>query len=112
MSSWGGGGGGLVETNFQFLMLSPNLLKSKKKFSRGLAKNFLSFRAKKCLGMVLDFEYQVVRIYEVYANHNHSTDMASFIIRLRNHINGNQINWKLRNRYHVIKSTLDNKNTS
>ena len=22
-----------------------------------------------CLGMVLDFEYQVVRVYEVYANH-------------------------------------------
>ena len=32
-----------------------------------MAENFLSFRAKKCLGMVLDFEYQVAR---VYANHN------------------------------------------
>ena len=41
-------------------MLSPNLLKSKKKFTRGLAENFLSFQANKCLGMVLDFEYLVV----------------------------------------------------
>ena len=23
-----------------------------------------------CLGMVLDFEYQVVRVYEVYEHHN------------------------------------------
>ena len=58
-----GGGGGLVETNFQLLILSPNLLKS-------FAENFLSFRAKKCLGMVLDFEYQVAHVYKVYANHN------------------------------------------
>ena len=81
------GGGGLVETNFQLLMLSPNLLKSKILMSRGggvggpnfqllmlspnwLKKNFVSFRVKKCLGMVLDFEYQVVRVYKVYANHN------------------------------------------
>ena len=54
--------GGSVETNFQLLMLSPNLLKSKKKITRGFGKNFLSFQAKKCLGMVLDFEYQVVCI--------------------------------------------------
>ena len=48
------------------------MLKSKTFFTRGLAENFLSFRAKKCLGMVLDFEYQVVRVYDVYANHNES----------------------------------------
>ena len=46
---------GLVETNFQLLMPSPNLLRSKKNFTRGFAESFLSFRAKKCLGMVLDF---------------------------------------------------------
>ena len=44
------GGGGLVMANFQLLMLSLNLLKSKKKFTRGFAEKFLSFRAKKCLG--------------------------------------------------------------
>ena len=43
----------------QLLMLTPKMLKSKKKFYKGLAENFLSFQAKKCLGMVLDFEYQV-----------------------------------------------------
>ena len=58
------GGGGLVMTNFQLLMLSPNLLKSKKiVFYKGFAENFWP---KKCLGMVLGFEYQVFR---VYANH-------------------------------------------
>ena len=36
---WGGGGGG-VETNFQLLMLSPNLLKSKKILQGGLVKIF------------------------------------------------------------------------
>ena len=67
---WGGGGKGgeggegVGEPNFQLLMPSPNLLK--KNF---LQKFFLSFRAKMCLGMVLDFEYQVVRVYED-ANHN------------------------------------------
>ena len=45
-----GEGEGLVETNFQLLMLSSNLLKSKKKFIRGFAENFLSFRAKKVPG--------------------------------------------------------------
>ena len=113
----GGGGGVLVETNLQLLLLSPNLLKSKvpiwgggvrgsqfatfdaeskfaqiqnSHFWRGrgwnqfatfdaeskfakkkivFAKNFLSFWAKMCLGMVLDFEYQVVR---VYANHKYT----------------------------------------
>ena len=49
---WGWGGG-----------VCPNLLKSKQIFTRGFAEKFLSFRAKKCLGMVLDFEYFV------YANH-------------------------------------------
>ena len=34
-----------------------------KKLTRGLAENFLIFRAKKCLGMVLDFEYQVATKY-------------------------------------------------
>ena len=51
------GGGCVGGTNFQLLILSPNLLKKKKIF----AKNVLSFRVKMCLGMVLDFEYQVVR---------------------------------------------------
>ena len=69
---WGGGGvGGLVKTIFQLMRLSPSLLKSKNIFTREFAENFLSFRAKKCLGMVLDFEYQVVRVYEVYANYNY-----------------------------------------
>ena len=64
----GGGGGGMsVETNFQLLILNPNLLKSKNIFTREFTEHFLSFRAKKCQRMVLDFEYQVVR---VYANHN------------------------------------------
>ena len=72
MGGGGGGEGGLVETNFQLLMLSPNLLKYKKNFTRGFAENFLSFQAKKCLGMVLDFEYQVVHVYTVYANHKNS----------------------------------------
>ena len=77
-----------METNFQLLMLSPNFLKSQIPISVGggvggnqfstfdaeskfAKKNFFvkSFRAKKCLGMVLDFEYQVVRVYFVYANH-------------------------------------------
>ena len=49
-------GGMGVETSFQLLMLSPNLLKSKNIFTREFAEN-LSFRAKKCLGMVVDFEY-------------------------------------------------------
>ena len=53
---------GLVETDFQLLMLSPNLLKSKNIFAREFAENVLSFWTKKCLGMVLDFEYQVVRV--------------------------------------------------
>ena len=35
-----GGGGGGVETNFQLLMLSPNLLKSKNIFTREFAENF------------------------------------------------------------------------
>ena len=76
-SHYEGGGGGL-----QNLTLSSNLLKSKipmldggggRSWNLMLSPNLLkkkSFRAKMCLGMVLDFEYQVVRIYEVYANHN------------------------------------------
>ena len=48
----GGGGGGIGD---QLLMPSPNLLKSQKNLTRGLVEKFLSFRAKKCLGMVLDF---------------------------------------------------------
>ena len=70
ISMSGGGRGGGGGTNFQLLMLSPNLLKSKNIFTREFAENFLSFQAKKCLEMVLDFEYQVVRVYFVYANHN------------------------------------------
>ena len=86
---------GVGGTNFQLLMLSPNFLQSKISMSGGeggdqfptfdaeskfatqkkfFAKNFLSFRAKKCLGMVLDFEYQVVRVYEVYANHKYKLE--------------------------------------
>ena len=68
-----------METNFQLLLLSPNLLKSKvpifrvggacgNQFPTFVAeskfalknfffwgKNFVSFQAKMCLGMVLDF---------------------------------------------------------
>ena len=62
----GGKGRGFMEINFQLLMLNPNLLTKKKNF---FVNNFLSFRAKMCLGMVFGFEYQVVGIYEVYANH-------------------------------------------
>ena len=45
---WGGGGEGGGEgpvTNFQLLMLSPNLLKSYVPYVEGLAENFLSFWA-------------------------------------------------------------------
>ena len=83
-----GVGGGLGEIDAE--LKCSNLLKSKIPMSGGgwggwwnqlstfdaeskyAKKNFLrkSFRAKMCLGIVLDFEYQVVRIYEVYANHN------------------------------------------
>ena len=44
----------------QLLMLSPNLLKKKK-----FCKKFSKFSDKKHNGFVLDFEYQVVRLYEV-----------------------------------------------
>ena len=84
-SGGGGGGrrGGLVETNFQLLMLSPNLLKSKKKkITRGFAEIFLSFQAKKFLGMVLDFEYQVARVFLVYANHNNEIKMFKMKIQI------------------------------
>ena len=47
-NSYVGGRGGFVETNFQLLMLSSNLLK--KNFKK-IAKNFLSFWAK--MGMDL-----------------------------------------------------------
>ena len=70
----GGRGGGLAETNFQLLMLSSNLLKSKVPMSGGGGEgggggswwtqlstfDTESKSAKMCLGMVLDFEYQVV----------------------------------------------------
>ena len=66
------GEGGLVETNFQLLMLGSNFLKSKNPMfsvcvgegggggnqfqtfdaESKFAKNFISFQAKKCLGMV------------------------------------------------------------
>ena len=63
-------GGGVSD---QLLMLSPNLLKSKKKITRGFAEHFLSFQAKKCLGMN-GFGLRVpscsrIRVYDVYANH-------------------------------------------
>ena len=48
---WGGGG----ETNFQLLMLSPNLLK------KSFCEQFSKFSGKNVNGFVLDFEYQVVR---------------------------------------------------
>ena len=54
------GGGGGVGTNFQLLMPSPNLFLKKffcEKFSKFSGKNWNSF--------VLDFEYQVVPLYEV-----------------------------------------------
>ena len=58
MSGGGGGrGGGVGGTSFQLLMPSSNLLKKKNFF----AKNFRSFWAKMCLGMVFNFEYRVVR---------------------------------------------------
>ena len=69
VGGWVGGAGGGGCAGNQLLLLSPNWLKSKKKFTRGLAENFLSFWAKKYLGMVLDFEYWVARVYKVYANH-------------------------------------------
>ena len=54
------GGGGIGGTNFQLLVLSPNLLKKKK-----FCKKFSKFLGKNHNGFVLDFEYQVVRLYEV-----------------------------------------------
>ena len=42
----GGGGGGGKNPTFNFLMLNPNLLKSKKKFGRGFVEIFLSFLTK------------------------------------------------------------------
>ena len=38
-------------TNFQLLVLSPNLLKSNKHFTRGFAENCLKFLGKKMPGM-------------------------------------------------------------
>ena len=58
MSGWGRGEVG--GTNFQLLMLSPNLLK-KKFFWRKISK----FSGKKHNGFVLDFEYQVVPLYKI-----------------------------------------------
>ena len=55
MSGEGGGG-----TNFQLLMLSPNLLKN-----FFFCKKFSVFSGKNWKGFVLDFEYQVVPLYEV-----------------------------------------------
>ena len=46
-------------------------------------KKFSKFSGKKCLGMVLDFEYQVVRVYFVYANHK----MLQFEARLKQFAN-------------------------
>ena len=59
---WGGGGVG--GTNFQLLMLSPNLLKKKKK-KKIFCEKFSKFSGKNWNGFVLDFEYQVVPLYEV-----------------------------------------------
>ena len=71
-----GRGGGIGGTNFQLLMLSPNLLKKKKKIF--FVKNFLSFWAKMCLGMVFDFEYRVVR----YTKYSESQQLitANFLL--------------------------------
>ena len=66
------GGGGVGGTNFQLLMPSPKIALKKNFF----AKNFLSFQAKMCLAMVLDYEYHVVRIYEVYSNHKKKSKMT------------------------------------
>ena len=57
-------GGG---TYFQLLMLSPNLLK------KMFCEKFSKFSGKKHNGFVLDFEYQVVPLYKVQANHNKLT---------------------------------------
>ena len=57
-------------------MLSPNLLKSKKNFTRGLAENFLSFQAKKCLGMLLDFEWLA------YTKYTRTTIISSHISKV------------------------------
>ena len=54
------GGGGHCGTNFQLLLLSPNLLK-KIYFCKKCSK----FWGKNWNGFVLDFEYQVVPLYEV-----------------------------------------------
>ena len=57
---WGMGVGGNQFPTFD----AESKFAKKKNFT----KNCLSFWAKKCLGMILDFEYQVVRVCEVYAN--------------------------------------------
>ena len=64
----GGGGGGNWLNQLSTFDVESKFAKKKKK-KKFFAKNFLSFQAKMCLGMVLDFKYQVVRIYFVYANH-------------------------------------------
>ena len=53
---WGGGWWNQIST----FDAESKFAKKKKIF---FAKNFLSFRAKMCLGMVFDSEYQVVRLY-------------------------------------------------
>ena len=57
-----GGGGGVGGTNFQLLMMSSNVQKKKKNF---FWEKFSKFSDKKHNGFVLDFEYQVVRLYFV-----------------------------------------------
>ena len=71
---WWGGGGMVSGNKFPTFEAESKFVKKKKK---NFAKNFLSFQAKKCLGIVLDFEYQVVHIYEVYANHKNKRDSNS-----------------------------------
>ena len=61
MSGGGWGEGGVGQTNFQLSMRSPILLFKKKK----ICEKFSKFSDKKHNGFVLDFEYQVVPLYEV-----------------------------------------------
>ena len=62
-----GGGGVEGKSNFQFLMLSPNLLKSKKDFGRGLVENFPSFLTKIATSQKLILSTVWPRVHYVYA---------------------------------------------
>ena len=70
---WGGDGGGWWN---QFPTFDAESKFALKKIY--FAKNFLSFRAKMCLGMVFDFEYRVVRYTKYSEPQKAETTSLSF----------------------------------